>query len=90
MTYQDKKIYFVVGAAVILVLIGAAAVWLLLKKPALEPSQELLPAEEQREESTYGTLPETKSLTNPLEKSPGLNPAERTNPFKDAYKNPFE
>lgn len=40
--------------------------------------------------SSYGTLPEIESVTNPLENSPDLNPVERANPFKDIYTNPFK
>lgn len=78
---QNKKIYFVGGAVAILILIAVVAVWLLLKKPAAGPLEETLPAQVESQESTYGTLPEIKS--------PELNPVERTNPFKDVYKNPF-
>ncbi len=75
---QNKKTYLIIGAAVLLILIAIVAVLLSLRKPAAE-DQETLP--EAKEESTYGTLPEIKS--------PELNPVEKTNPFKDVYKNPF-
>ena len=77
---QNKKTYLIIGAAVLLILIAIVAVLLSLRKPAAEP-QETLPSQEQGEESTYGTLPEIKP--------PELNPVEKTNPFKDVYKNPF-
>jgi high-affinity Fe2+/Pb2+ permease len=79
MEERQKKIYFLLGAAVVLILI-IVVLWIVLRKPAALPLQEA--AQETEGESTYGTLPEIKS--------PELNPVEKTNPFKDAYKNPFE
>jgi flagellar basal body-associated protein FliL len=40
------------------------------------------------ETATQGVLPEIN--TNPLEEKPDLNPADKTNPFKEVTTNPFE
>lgn len=37
-----------------------------------------------------GTLPELNTETNVLENVPEINPVDKTNPFKDVYKNPFQ
>jgi len=35
-------------------------------------------------------LTEVEVVTNPLEKTPEVNPIEKANPFSKVYKNPFE
>lgn len=94
---NNKKNYLLIGAVVILVAAVAFVLYVLVTQVASRkagetnlpsPSGEL--GEEAAEENTYGTLPENTSLTNPLEKAPEINPADKANPLKDTYNNPFE
>ncbi|OGF80267.1 hypothetical protein A2926_03845 [Candidatus Giovannonibacteria bacterium RIFCSPLOWO2_01_FULL_44_40] len=69
---------------VILVILGLA-LWYYYGRPKIEPVKT---AEDAIEAISAPTL-DVKS--NPIEgKVPELNPVDRANPFKDAYKNPFE
>ncbi|TSC75728.1 MAG: hypothetical protein G01um101430_222 [Parcubacteria group bacterium Gr01-1014_30] len=90
MVLGRKQVYLIVaGAAVILALLAVAG-FLFWRNPTGPSVVEPFSGPEESEGSTYGTLPETKSLTNPLENTPELNPIDKANPFKDVYKNPFE
>ncbi|MCR4275642.1 MAG: hypothetical protein NUV83_02735 [Candidatus Wolfebacteria bacterium] len=40
--------------------------------------------------ATQGVLPSINPGSNPLEKSPNVNPADSANPFKNAKTNPFQ
>ena len=43
-----------------------------------------------KDAATQGVLPSINPQSNPLEKSPDINPAENANPFKNAKTNPFQ
>lgn len=91
---QQNKTLFIILAVVAAVAAISFGAWKFLSSnppaggPPTSGVQEQAPQNEAT--STYGTLPEIESVSNPLENSPDLNPVERANPFKDIYKNPFE
>lgn len=96
---QQNKILLIilaVAAAIIIIGYGAWKFFGVKSQPTMVPqstSQGQAPAPQPggtEATSTYGTLPEIESVTNPLEEKPDLNPVDRANPFKDIYKNPFE
>lgn len=77
---MNKKI--LIAASVLIVAAIAGAVYFVLRpKPEVPPIKTI---------SDVQKLIEINPISNPLEKKPELNPVEKINPFKDAYKNPFE
>lgn len=69
-------------------------VYFIISRAPKEINQKI---EEQKEETqTLQNISEIQKptainpISRPLEKKPELNPIEKTNPFKDVYKNPFE
>lgn len=93
---KNKKTYLLIGAVVVLIVAVAFILYFLITQIANQKKSQKSPSESTAEglgentENTYGTLPENTSLTNPLEKAPEINPADKANPLKDTYKNPFE
>lgn len=80
---MNKKI--LIAASVLIAVAIAMTVYFVLRpKP---PKSEAPPI---KTVSDVQKLIEINPISNPLEKKPELNPVEKTNPFKDAYKNPFE
>lgn len=74
----------------VILLAAAAVLWLYLagKKPAPEPAAPIKTSEEAVEAVTSAEIDVNQNPVN--EKVPEVNPVDRANPFKDAYKNPFE
>lgn len=97
---EDKKTFYIIIATVVIVVIFGLAVagyfyWQKSKGPALTPEEQALKqvgeaAGKITESATQGTLPSMDVGTNPLEKAPSINPADKANPFKDMKTNPFE
>lgn len=77
---MNKKILIAISILVVAA-IAVTAYFVLRSKPETSPIKTV---------SDVQKLIEINPISNPLEKKPELNPIEKTNPFKDAYKNPFE
>lgn len=74
---------------IIAIVVGiAVGGYLYLSKKTLE-EQATTALEDSLKSATGGTLPSFVTPENPLEKVPEINPIDKTNPFKDSYKNPF-
>ena len=83
MEHQSSVVKIIIGAAVLTVL--GLALWYYYKPLKTEPVKT---AEDAIDAISAPSL-DVKS--NPVKgKVPELNPIDRANPFKDAYKNPFE
>ncbi|MDP3710606.1 MAG: hypothetical protein Q8R29_02665 [bacterium] len=81
-----KNLLFLIIALVLLA--GGYLYWQKTKSPKKETKN---PATtEPVSTAARGTLPEISPISNPLEKSPEINPVEKANPFTDLYKNPFK
>lgn len=75
----------VIGIAA-LIIIGAAVWWYFGQK-----TEELAPIKTSEDIVGAVTTPEIEAGSNPVQnKVPEINPIDRANPFKDAYRNPFE
>ncbi len=78
-----------VTALVILIIVGGINLYLWLKKTPQEKAAVVI--SESVQKAAAGVLPENiVPSSNPLEKLPEINPVEKSNPFKDIYRNPFE
>lgn len=85
-----NKTAFIAGLILAILIAGAAGFWY-WKKATITPEEKAVESAEKAVESaTQGTLPEINPLSNPLDKLPEINPVEKSNPFKDIYKNPFK
>ena len=79
-----KKLPLIIIILIILVLVTSA--YFYTQKNKSKQNQE-------REDVSNipGVLPDFGSVSNPVgDKLPEINPIEKTNPFKNVYKNPFE
>lgn len=92
---MPKKIIFILIAIVLLIGLVIGGYWGWTKWKASQKSPEVKTLEEAgkvaetiTKSATQGTLPSLG--TNPLENKPDINPADKTNPFKDIKTNPFE
>lgn len=84
---QHKMLFLIGGVAVLLIVI----VGVMLYKMGGEKTRVLPASNEQTVNTAEEALQGIEQISgNPLEQSPDLNPVERTNPFTDVYKNPFE
>ena len=87
---QQKNLYFIILIVGIVVVAGVGF-WYWQQQQAPAPPVDLPPAAEKQDGgTTYGTLPEVDSTSNPLENAPDINPINKANPLKDIYNNPFE
>lgn len=84
---MQKKI-LLVAIIVLILLAGGYLYWQKTKAPKKETKTPM--ASKPVSPAAQGTLPTINPLSNPLEKSPELNPVEKTNPFTGLYKNPFK
>lgn len=84
---KNKKLILIGIVALAIIIVAGYFVWQEYKteEDSLEKAGEA--AEKITESATKGTLPSIQ--TNPLENKPDVNPADKANPFKDVYKNPF-
>lgn len=93
---MDKKIVIIITVVVVIGLaVAGYFYWQKFKGPALTSEQQALDKASEAagkitESASQGTLPSMNIQTNPLEKSPDINPAGQTNPFKNIKTNPFE
>ncbi|MEW5907596.1 MAG: hypothetical protein AB1643_00210 [Patescibacteria group bacterium] len=90
---RNKKLILIGAVALVIVLAAVYFIWQKYKTPELIPEEASLKdaeeaAEKITEGATKGVLPSIQ--TNPLEDKPDVNPADKANPFKDIYKNPFQ
>lgn len=86
---MNKTLLIIIAAAVVLgLVVGGYFYWQSISKTPEEKAAEAL--QKSIEAVTGAVLPEITTETNPLEKSPDINPVSKTNPFKGLYKNPFE
>ncbi|MBI3046292.1 MAG: hypothetical protein HYY86_01985 [Candidatus Harrisonbacteria bacterium] len=77
-----RNIWIIIGLTVLALTIAGLFYW--WNRPApVKTTEEAI--------EVLSESPATEVIpTNPLEnKVPDLNPVEKTNPFKDSYKNPF-
>lgn len=88
-----KNLLTILVAVVVLSLIVIG--YFYYQKPKLLPKTSVS-VEEKAAESTEKVLESVTNVAlpeigpvNPLEKLPEVNPLDKTNPFKDLYKNPF-
>lgn len=78
---MKKTTIIIITAVGIVILLVAAYFWLIPRQSVEEPVFS----------AVSDITPEINPLSNPVgENLPELNPVEKTNPFKDIYKNPFE
>lgn len=90
---KNKKIIFIAIAVVVLIglVVGGYFLWNNRKKPVSSQTKTLEKAGEATdkitESATKGILPSIQ--TNPLENKPDVNPASKTNPYKNIIINPF-
>lgn len=90
---KNKKIIFIIIGVVVLIslAVGGYFLWNNWKKPASSQTKTLdnvgETAEKITESATKGVLPSIQ--TNPLENKPDVNPASKTNPYKNIIINPF-
>jgi len=78
------KIKLLLAALLFLLLAGAAVWYFYFRVKPIKTTEEALQV------LTETPLPGTDVPSNPLGgKVPELNPLDKTNPFKDVYKNPF-
>lgn len=89
---KNKKLILISIVALAIIIVASYFVWQKYKTPELTPEEASLKkageaAEKITESATKGVLPSIQ--TNPLENKPDVNPADKANPFKDVYKNPF-
>ena len=81
MEVPDIKTKLVLGTVLVIVIAGGLWYWYSRPEP-IKTAKDVI------EEVTTPTL---EVPSNPVQnKIPELNPIDRANPFKDAYKNPFE
>ena len=72
---------------VALIVIGGIGAWWYKSQKKVEPA----PIKTSEDVVEAVTVPELEVGSNPVRnKVPEVNPVDRANPFKDAYKNPFE
>ena len=88
---RGKKTTFIIVGVVSVLAIAVGAYFLVVSKPNPQaPGQESQTASPDVPE-TLDVVAKIQELNNPVgDNLPGLNPVEKTNPFKDVYKNPFE
>ena len=86
-TPDKNQLYIIIGGAAVLILLAAVAFWFWTRE---SKSPTPLPKNTSTVEESYSVLSDIKSISNPLEKTPEINPIDKANPFKDSYKNPFE
>ena len=87
---MNKKI--IIGIAAVLIVAGLLlAGYFYWKKPvATNQGQTPASGDPIKNVATQGVLPSINPESNPLEKSPNVNPADNANPFKNAKTNPFQ
>ena len=87
---MNKKI--IIGIAAVLIVAGLLlAGYFYWKKPvAINQGQTPTSSDPIKNAATQGVLPSINPESNPLEKSPNVNPADNANPFKNAKTNPFQ
>ena len=89
---MNKKI--IIGIVAVLILVGAGlllAGYFYWKKPvATNQAQSPTSTDPIKNAATQGVLPSINPGSNPLEKSPDVNPAQNANPFTNAKTNPFQ
>ncbi len=93
---MNKKtliILIAIIAAVLLIALGTIGYFYWDKQKKLKAGKDALEgagesAEALTESATKGLLPSLGE--NPLENKPDINPADKSNPFKDIKTNPFE
>lgn len=79
----------IIEIAVVIIVLAGAAYWFLVTRPqkqALEQVTNTTQALEQVVESAPVVAPKTNPAASAI---PAVNPLEKTNPFKNEYKNPF-
>ncbi len=83
----NKKLQLAV-TVIILILAAVAAVYFIFYKKTAKPPSGNPAANHQVDVGPV--LPNINPLSNPVGGNvPNLNPVEKTNPFKNIYKNPF-
>lgn len=94
-TTSKKKIIIIIAVVLLLIILGIGGYLYLnnSKKSKTEAGYKALEtaesgAEKITESATKGTLPSIG--TNPLESKPDINPADKSNPFKNIKTNPFK
>jgi len=81
--------YIIIGLVVLGVVAGAG--WWYWPQRVETPTPEPEPIKTSEDVAEAVTTPELEVGSNPVEnKVPEVNPVDRANPFKDAYRNPFE
>ncbi|MBI2463027.1 MAG: hypothetical protein HYV65_02220 [Candidatus Spechtbacteria bacterium] len=89
---QEK--FIIVFAIIAFVVIMGYGAWKFfganMQQPENLEETQASPQKESSAAAPYGTLPGIESTSNPLQNVPELTPTQKTNPFKDAIKNPFE
>lgn len=74
---------------IIVIAVGIAIGGYLYLSKKTPEEQAAAALEESLQSASGGTLPSFSTPENPLENVPEINPIDKTNPFKDGYKNPF-
>lgn len=102
--HQSNKV-IIIGVSVAVVAVIAIFLFIILKPiPAAEiesPAAEVSTESDKSESITVdsGEVEEVEievadvideAISNPVESIPDINPADKTNPFANTYKNPFE
>lgn len=88
---MDKK-KIIIGIVAILIIAGLIlAGYFYWKKPtATNQEQKTTSTDPIKDAATQGVLPSINPESNPLEKSPNINPAQNANPFTNVKTNPFQ
>ena len=88
---MDKK-KIIIGIVAILIIAGLIlAGYFYWKKPAItNQGQKSTSTDPIKNAATQGVLPSINPESNPLEKSPNINPAQNANPFTNVKTNPFQ
>ena len=88
---MNKKKIIIAVASVIVIAGLILAGYFYWKKPVVtDQEQKATSTDPIKNAATQGVLPSINPESNPLEKSPDINPADNANPFKNAKTNPFE
>lgn len=82
MEISDIKTKLALGAILLIAIAAGAWYWFAAKPEPIKTPEDIANAV---------TTPNLEVPSNPVQnKVPELNPIDRANPFRDAYKNPFE
>ncbi len=90
-----KEKNLIISAAVLVAIILIAGYFLWVSYQVKTKQEAIQKAEDtvlkSIEKTASDTIPNITPQSNPIkEKLPEVNPIEKTNPFKNVYKNPFE